>query len=792
MNKVSALVAAGFLTLVWAPGLTGCAKDRGYVQREWSTTMRELGIVPVFPPREDVFVGDVYGYRINPEGREADKLLRTKWARLGRDERVQRMNLGMSPRLYRLNLNEHALEEYQNTLAAPATPDEYNRILGNQALAAAQEQLATAQAALKAAKALLKVEQDKLKAAETALLQAERSKANADIKLTDARALLKRAETKAPDTSAEETAVANEKAAVRSAEKDVRVAQADLATAQANLARLASDDPQRPAAQTAVYTAEDAKRSADVRLAQERAELKEAEADLTAKKAERPELKEAQIQVATAEDDQRQKAFDVVEKTRARDDQKRALAEATTAAAPDLEKKEKAVSDAQGAVNTIKSVGEKLLYSQPRDAERDVFTANELPERGLADDLRNARINRLRLVGFPEFSSTTFSQGDLSALIPIEAFNLGLNASSADASRVTVKVPAAESYAVPISALITAADYGSLADHRAQLESTLTEMQQLCDEIKALEASIAVEDAQDENTQGDDAPGVDGQGEDATPSDHGTLPASFARARAQDGGENTSPEPGEDNQVDDSATQRVMEEIKTKRADYERLAERARSVRRTIGQIEGSLVTEFGSEGYALHPAVKRAIQLQFFSNKGVETAFIRVPTEVYYARALDVSVFYSSAYGVRARLSLLEQAQALSGNNTAGTATTPLRSGSAQGAQLLQGVESSLGQSMNVPGGSVQLMGFNERSVGLRRVFDRPVAIGFRGLTLKVCVKTGTVIDANPISGPTPSLVSGGTEPSCEHTGPQVEDDVSDGLYTKASPTRATDAVDG
>jgi len=39
----------------------GCVTTpRGAAAREWSLTLREMQIVPVFPPREDVYVGDVY------------------------------------------------------------------------------------------------------------------------------------------------------------------------------------------------------------------------------------------------------------------------------------------------------------------------------------------------------------------------------------------------------------------------------------------------------------------------------------------------------------------------------------------------------------------------------------------------------------------------------------------------------------------------------------------------------------------------------------------------------------
>jgi len=42
----------------------------GYVAREWSTTMRELAITPVFPPREDVQVGDIYMAPTAPNGEQ--------------------------------------------------------------------------------------------------------------------------------------------------------------------------------------------------------------------------------------------------------------------------------------------------------------------------------------------------------------------------------------------------------------------------------------------------------------------------------------------------------------------------------------------------------------------------------------------------------------------------------------------------------------------------------------------------------------------------------------------------
>ncbi|HSK40827.1 MAG TPA: hypothetical protein VK943_13760 [Arenibaculum sp.] len=50
------------LVLFACLALAGCAvsRDPGYVAREWEDSMRELSIYPLFPPREDVQVGDVY------------------------------------------------------------------------------------------------------------------------------------------------------------------------------------------------------------------------------------------------------------------------------------------------------------------------------------------------------------------------------------------------------------------------------------------------------------------------------------------------------------------------------------------------------------------------------------------------------------------------------------------------------------------------------------------------------------------------------------------------------------
>jgi hypothetical protein len=61
----------------------------------------------------------------------------------------------------------------------------------------------------------------------------------------------------------------------------------------------------------------------------------------------------------------------------------------------------------------------------------------------------NGDVTRLRLVGFPQFMSASFTEGDLSALIPIEAVSVAIGGTFTDERKVTVSIPVAESYGLP-------------------------------------------------------------------------------------------------------------------------------------------------------------------------------------------------------------------------------------------------------------------------------------------------------------------------------------------------------
>lgn len=696
--------------------LVGCAKDRGYVQREWSTTMRELGIVPVFPPREDVFVGDIYAYEFDPDSLKTDKLLRKKWHEIWNDnDRRQRMSMGMSPRAYRLDLNAAAEDEYRRTLAAPATPDDYNSILGNQALAKAVQNVTKAEAALKKVQALLKTRHSALKTADQALVQAQRNKEQAERDLKVAQAKLKEVSEATSDVNAEQGKVDNARELVRENEKLVRDETRTEQEKAAILSRLPENDPNRLQAQYNLDDAEVAKREAEFNLKEAQAKFKIAEDELAKARDNQEAISGARKEVIKKAGDLRTQETELAQATYAKADAEKALADEVKATEGKITAKTKDVEDAKSVRDAIAKAGERVLYAQPRDAKRSVYTAAALTIPNDTDDLLNARTNRLRLVGFPEFATASFTKGDLSALIPIEAFSLGLNASSAKVSSVTVKIPAAESYGVPISALIgkdvtrEAIDDAQeeVGNAQAQYEEVLTTIEELKAAIS--EVALALAEELDEETRSG-------------------LEFELDRHRG---------------------------DLDTAQTDLERMCEVLITAQTTLNAMLSAdrLVSISANKNYELNTKVHEAIRFQFADTQAQRRSngfiYLRVPTEVFYARALDVSVFYANSYGVRSQLALIQETQgtpaptadAADGSPTQASA---VRSSASTGAQLLQSVEASLGRTMTVPGGSVQLIGFNETSVGLRRVFDRPVAIGFRGITLKVDLKSGIVKSVN------------------------------------------------
>jgi hypothetical protein len=68
--------------------------------------------------------------------------------------------------------------------------------------------------------------------------------------------------------------------------------------------------------------------------------------------------------------------------------------------------------------------------------------------------LSSGNNKRLRLVGFPEFLSTSYSGFDLSGLIPVDALQIAFGATATDVKSVSLKVPVAASYGLPAALVV--------------------------------------------------------------------------------------------------------------------------------------------------------------------------------------------------------------------------------------------------------------------------------------------------------------------------------------------------
>ena len=576
---------------------------RGFVQRDWTLTMRELGIVPVFPAREDVMVGDVYAYGYDPNDLAIDKILETPWKKLTDDQKSRRLAIGMSSRFARLDLNDDILKEYQGTPSFPQTSADYNNILGNPALAAAAEKVKAATGELESHREKITDGKEALAKASDAVLAAARKHEDAAKALADAEAALTAAKALPVDTSAEKARLAEARQRKRTADDNVVLA--------SHAVENAANAPQteRDAAAAALVAARREQAAAEVAVTR-------ANEDLTASSTRKVDTSAEEKAVADARTARDAAASALLAANRERDDKAGALTRITEVETPLIAAAQAELKKAEEIKQAIAIAGVKLLYAQPKDTKADVFTAEKLK----SDlEMQNSRVNRLRLVAFPEFATVSVSQGDLTALIPIDAMALGLNISSNNVKKVSVKIPAAESYAL---------------------------------------------------------------------SQHTLLKHLFTDDR--------------------------LSELKPCAA---------------------------GIFKWAMHStAPSTSVEERNF-------VYARVVTEVYYARAMDIGIFASDTFGAR----IGYQPPVESGPAPAAPAApgaSPLDSG----ATMLADIQRRIAETPSLPGGTIQIVSQTETSVGLRRVFDRPVAVGVRSLIVKFRRCDGSVVQViGADSGPTP-----------------------------------------
>ena len=418
------------------------------------------------------------------------------------------------------------------------------------------------------------------------------------------------------------------------------------------------------------------------------------------------------------------------------------------------------------------------------------------------------RVNRARLVAFPEFSATATNAADIRALVPIEAFRAGLNVAYRDIDSVTVRVPVAESYGLSVQTVLDSlAPVASSARTEDEIANQLTRATAVEFERQM---RIAVQEQWTINRTPPEARQLDELTIQAlVPAYRDALNGHVRWRRAGDPA------------LDDSKWARVALGVANEALDAaEKSPVRGGIVAEAAWVNSVRRFKDFFLSAFAYRRKLGRAVRdgaavlneidaarFAAFVPEDAEsrTVYLRVITEVFYARAIDVSVTAKSATGVRGNIApavqpkpslqlqpqpqppaqpqpqppsiprLLVQPTPTTKHTTSGATkpateqATQSKPPTAQRQQQQQSttppptttpptpVESvgqSLGEQVNLPGGTVQLVSTSDRTVGLRRVYHRPVAIGTRGVTLAIDVNTGMVLRASVTGGVGPTNV--------------------------------------
>lgn len=600
------------LVLILTIALISCTKSLlpGQVKKEWAKNIYQLSIVPTFPPREDVYVGDVYTTTENLDDWHSfivddiddlnDEDKKAKLARFNKEF----SKLGMSTRLARIDLNKIIEKEYSETISAPQTTPDYEQILDNPSVAAIQQKIDALDAKIKTEKEKKSSFEDEKQKAESAFTQAQYAETDAVAVLNKAKSALEEAKKKPStpaDTAAEKEQVNQLTQKINEHEQELLAVQRDIDKIGLDITFENSLGDDKDEAKLKVLQNEKLKlekKRDDVEYEKGLADhkLKVVNTKITGMTATPIDLTEEELAVKEATET-KEKA--TLEKTKL----ERAKAKTTQEA-------DKAITEITTNINTL-TQGRPELITQ-RDALIKAGASNMLPtpmhkthQLFLSDSKlkknnhsHNSRVNRLKVVAFPEFTSTSISASDLSAFIPGEALHANLSASSVD--KVSIKIPSAESYGLSLNHV-----FDNLFDISSSTVSLRGELMKL-------------------------------------------LPY----AHLQHG---------------------------------------------LLGKTNGEIV-------------------------------YFRVITEVFYARAFDVNLFSSDSFGGVLDVAKLptdsddnsEQLEAFQG---------PIASSQNE---VFSSLLDNLKRTQSVPGGTVQVLNYSDSSIGIRRVFDRPVAVGTRGITFK------------------------------------------------------------
>lgn len=340
--------------------------------------------------------------------------------------------------------------------------------------------------------------------------------------------------------------------------------------------------------------------------------------------------------------------------------------------------------------------GSTTASSEKSDANLVIMKVPEDPKRNIFDytDADNGSVSthRLKQVAFPEFTFTRIDKIALNALVPIEyLIDVGGGFAYDKVKQVTLKIPSAESYGCPAANLLekffendsivkgigtgTVTRAGTGTDHLYLKEW----------DWKSRKPEV-------------DVPGVKGLTRNT---------ARLAHAQFRD----------------------ALEKL-AKNGDSE--------------------LKEIFEEKFKNNK-----------NNKDKDCIWVAVIDEVFYARAMDINISTRKGWGGGLNVQpitnkMLEELDRLKNIKKSkittkyGTATTNANTHDTGGRNIVETIEeketgdafelarkinefnTNLGKQV-VPGGSVNIVSVSKTSIGLRRIFDKPIAVGVRGVIMKI-----------------------------------------------------------
>jgi len=355
---------------------------------------------------------------------------------------------------------------------------------------------------------------------------------------------------------------------------------------------------------------------------------------------------------------------------------------------------------------------------------------------------------RLRQVAFPEFSVTNITQVGLEALVPVEVFNVAAGFLSNNVEQISLKIPSAESYGLPMKNILALAGKCKKCREGTEIKD--------CDDCgKLLKFSSIEEVCCDINKKN-----------------------CCKKKCCKDKNNKVGCVKGNCNGNDCLKPEFSVKNISG--LDGHTALMMRSMFDESIAAMENNVPSSWNS--------LTHKTQLAKMLRKSSGSLWIALISEVFYARSMDISIQSTKSLsgGVNVqpvtnamlteldRLDMLDRMKRLEvvkpGTTTAGTVnvvtgttntgtatTTSTAIADTAGRTMvnLTEIEKNMDpftlakemqefnkqiSNQSVPGGSVSVVSVTKSSVGLRRTFDRPIAVGARGVVIRIDLNETTL----------------------------------------------------